>query len=432
MKHNNETVICVVGLGYVGLPLALAFGRTHIKTYGFDISKTRVNELKRGFDITKELDSAEIQASKVEYSSHDSVIKKSNFIVIAVPTPIDKANVPDLTILKNASQLVGQNLQKNSIVVYESTVFPGATEDVCAPILEKNSGLECGKDFKVGYSPERINPGDKEHTLERIVKVVSGMDTSSTDIIAATYGVVCLAGVHITPNIKTAEAAKVIENTQRDINIALMNELSLIFNRIGINTYDVLAAAGTKWNFLKFTPGLVGGHCIGVDPYYLVHKAEEMGYHPQVIASGRRINDSMAVFVAEEVIKGLIQSRKLIQRSKVLVMGLSFKENVTDIRNTKISDTINQLGKYGVQVTGYDPIINIKESKKEFNCKLISRLAGKYDAIIIAQNHAQFKTLDLSDFLNLSANKKKKLFVFDIKNTFPFLKRSQEIIYNSL
>lgn len=430
--EEEKTIICVVGLGYVGLPLALAFGKTKMKTYGFDISKRRVNALKRGHDTSDELTKEEVKSSQVEYSYSPAVIGKSNFIIVAVPTPVDSANVPDLTILKNASRLVGENLKANSTVVYESTVYPGATQEVCAPILERSSGLKYTKDFKVGYSPERINPGDRQHTLEKIVKVVSGMDKDSTKIIADVYAKVCLAGVHIAPNIKTAEAAKVIENTQRDLNIALMNELALIFNRIGINTHDVLEAAGTKWNFLKFTPGLVGGHCIGVDPYYLIHKAVEIGYHPQVIGAGRRLNDSMAEYVASEVVEGLIQIKKLVHGSKVLVMGVTFKENVADIRNSKIINTIDKLKNYGIKVVGYDPIVDIKEARDKFRIKIISKPRGRYDAIIIAQKHKQFEALDINNLLNLSTKSKKKLLVYDIKSNFPGLRKSPKIIYRSL
>lgn len=427
-KISNDT-ICVVGLGYVGLPLALAFGRTDIPTYGFDIKPQRINELKNGIDGTGELTAEELASSSLKYSNDESVVQKANFVIVAVPTPVDKANVPDLTLLKKASELVGRNLRSGSIIVYESTVYPGATEEVCAPILELTSGLKLGRDFKIGYSPERINPGDKEHTLERIVKVVSGMDKISTKRIAEMYGYVCAAGVHVAPNIKTAEAAKVIENTQRDLNIALMNELSLIFHRLDINTRDVLNAAGTKWNFLKFTPGLVGGHCIGVDPYYLVHKAEELGYHPEIIAAGRRVNDHMPEFVAQEIIRGLIETNKRVTGAKILILGLTFKENVTDVRNSKIASTINYLKKFNAKIYGYDPLLSAEDITNEFAIKPLKRLTGKFDAIIIAQNHAQFAA-NLPFAVPSLANE--KMVVFDIKGQYGSLADAAECTYMSL
>jgi len=432
-ESSKETpVICVVGLGYVGLPLALAFGRTDTKTYGFDINTKRVSELEKGIDSSRELSVDEVRDSKLEYTSDESDIKRCDFVIVAVPTPVNKANQPDMSLVEKASVTVGHNLKKGAIVVYESTVYPGATEEVCIPILERESGLSCGRDFKVGYSPERINPGDREHTLEKIVKVVSGMDKESTKIVADTYRLVCLAGVHIAPNIKTAEAAKVIENTQRDLNIALMNELSLIFHRVGINTKDVLEAAGTKWNFLKYTPGLVGGHCIGVDPYYLVYKAEELGYHPQVIAAGRRVNDYMSEYVTDLTVQGLIEAGKPIQGSTALVMGLSFKEDVKDLRNSKIADTIKHLQKLGVLVTAHEPLLDCDEdysfAENEFGLPILKTLEGKYDAIIIAQAHKAYKT---------SASDISKLFlakpvIVDIKEAFSQYKNSKDLIYKSL
>lgn len=420
-------VVAVVGLGYVGLPLALAFGKSPLKTYGFDINSKRVEALKQGIDVTAELSIDEVKNSQLIYTSDEADLQKADFLIVAVPTPVNKANQPDLMLLEKASEMIGRNLKKGAIVVYESTVYPGVTEDVCAPILAKVSGLILGTDFKVGYSPERINPGDKEHTLEKIVKVVAGMDAESTQIIADTYKVVCLAGVHVAPNIKTAEAAKVIENTQRDLNIGLMNELSLIFHRIGINTQDVLAAAGTKWNFLRFTPGLVGGHCIGVDPYYLVMKAEELGYHPQVIMAGRRVNDFMPEFVAQEVISGLVAAGAPIQGSKVLVMGLTFKENVKDLRNSKIKTTIKKLQEYGVEVSGYDPLLVAEDVEKEFAIKLVTELQAGYDGVILAASHRQFE--DKQD--EVVALMQKPV-IFDVKNLYPSLRGRKGVIYKNL
>ncbi len=426
-KHSDRTV-AVVGLGYVGLPLALAFGRTAIKTIGFDINKQRVRDLKSGIDSSGELTAEEIQSSKLIYTDNEDDLKAADFFIVAVPTPINKANQPDLWLLDSASQIIGRQMQKGSVVVYESTVYPGVTEEFCGPILEKVSGLKQGHDFKLGYSPERINPGDKEHTLERIVKVVSGEDQKTTKIVADTYLAVCEAGVHIAPNIKTAEAAKVIENTQRDLNIALINELSLIFHRMGINTQDVLAAAGTKWNFLKFSPGLVGGHCIGVDPYYLVYKAQELGYHPEVIAAGRRVNDSMPEFVADETIKGLIGARKNIQSSKVLVIGLTFKEDVKDTRNSRIAVTIDRLRALGVTVKGYDPMLTKQEIRRGFDIDSIASLEGKFDAVIIASVH-KAHPISLRDVLALMP---KRPVVFDVKSHFSSLRTDPTVIYTTL
>ena len=347
---------------------------------------------------------------------------------MAVPPPLPKANTPDLSLIESASQIVGRNLSRGSYVVFESTVYPGVTEDVCRPIIEKESGLKAGKDWFLGYSPERINPGDKEHTLAKIVKVVAGDSAKSARVIAHTYKLVCLAGVHIAPTIKTAEAAKVIENTQRDLNIALMNELALIFHRMKIDTHAVLEAAGTKWNFLKFTPGLVGGHCIGVDPYYLVHKAQELGYHPQVIAAGRRVNDFMPEFVATQVIDGLIRSGKNVIRSKVLVMGLTFKENVRDMRNSKIKDAIELLKKSGVTVIGYDPYLTKREIKSEFNIASIRKFTGEYDGIIIATPHTLFQGLGDSIAHHLT----EPGVVFDIKKRFLDLQKVRGVTYISL
>lgn len=427
---SNDLCIAVVGLGYVGLPVAVAFGKKGIPTIGFDINAKKIKELRQGIESMGELTTQELnEAMSLTYTANPKDLSKANFIIVAVPTPVTQANKPDLNLVEKASELVGQNLQKGAIVVYESTVYPGVTEEICAPILERESGLRCGKDFFIGYSPERINPGDKEHTLEKIIKVIAGQDKATTKRIGEVYSLVCQAGVYPAATIKTAEAAKVIENTQRDLNIALINELSLIFHRIGIDTQDVLAAAGTKWNFLKFTPGLVGGHCIGVDPYYLVQKAEELGYHPQVITAGRRVNDYMPEFVAQETVKGLIEGGKTIQQAKILVMGLTFKENVKDIRNSKISQTIRSLQGFGITVEAYDPLLEKDEIKHEFpKINLISKLTGEYDAIVIATPHAVFKDLEATIPSLLS----KPGVVMDIKKAFPKLKHNKTIIYKSL
>ncbi|RMG98986.1 MAG: nucleotide sugar dehydrogenase, partial [Candidatus Dadabacteria bacterium] len=347
--------MAVVGLGYVGLPLAVAFGRK-VPTLGFDVSEAKVAALRRGVDPTGELSADDLASTRIEYTTNPGDLRRASFVVVAVPTPIDRHKKPDLGPIVAASRSIGQNLTPGTVVVYESTVYPGVTEEVCVPVLERESGLACGRDFKVGYSPERINPGDKEHTLERIVKVVAGQDAETLEVVARVYETVVEAGVHRAPTIKTAEAAKVIENTQRDLNIALMNELSVIFNRMGIETRAVLEAAGTKWNFLRFTPGLVGGHCIGVDPYYLTYKAEELGYKPQVILAGRAINDGMGKYVAESTVKGLIRCGRAVQGSRVLVLGLTFKENVSDLRNSRVADVIAELRDYGVEVLAHDPL----------------------------------------------------------------------------
>jgi len=425
---KNDPVVAVIGLGYVGLPLALAFGRTNLKTIGYRRSKDKIDELRKGFDASGEISEEEIKSSKLSLTNDENELDQANFFIVAVPTPVTKANQPDMSMVENATRTVAKHLKPGDIVVYESTVYPGATEEDCVPILEKESGLKWKKDFFVGYSPERINPGDKEHSLEKVVKVVSGDTPETATKVSEVYGTVCKAGVHVAPNIKTAEAAKVIENTQRDLNIALINELSLIFHRMGIDTNDVLAAAGTKWNFLNFKPGLVGGHCIGVDPFYLVHKAEELGYHPQVIAAGRRINDYMPEFVAEETIRGLIEAGKIVQKSKVLVMGLTFKENVKDYRNSKIGQTIKKLLELGVKVIGYDPLLDDEIIKKEFMIPSVTELSDIYDAIIIATAHNDFKKMEGKI---LSCTNSHPVLV-DIKSIFPHLKNHQGIIYKNL
>ena len=382
--------IAVVGLGYVGLPLAVAFGKK-APVIGFDISRKRIEELRRREDRTHELSAADLAESQVEYTTDPSALKRADFIIVTVPTPVDDAKQPDLSCLVSASELVGPHLRTGAIVVYESTVYPGVTEDVCVPALERASGMVCGKDFKVGYSPERINPGDKEHTLARVIKVVSGMDAETLEIVAQVYGLVATKGVFKAANIKTAEAAKVIENTQRDLNIALMNELAMIFHRMGLDTSQVLEAAATKWNFLTFKPGLVGGHCIGVDPYYLTQKAERLGYHPQVILAGRRINDSMGKFIAEQTIKMLVNQEISVRQARVAVLGITFKENVPDIRNSKVVDIIHELSEYGLTCLVHDPLASPEETHHEYGLTLVpeSGIAG-CDAVILAVAHKAF------------------------------------------
>lgn len=393
---QDKTRICVIGLGYVGLPLAIEFAKQGVEVFGFDVSKKRIEELKKNVDSTGEVANAELERVNIEYSFSPEIIKKANFLIVAVPTPIDESKKPDLSLIKSASKTIGENIQEGSIVVFESTVYPGVTEEICQPIIEKHSCLKCGVDWKIGYSPERMNPGDKEHSVDKIVKVVSGMDEEALKRIAETYEIVCAAGVHRVSNIKTAEAAKVIENIQRDLNIALVNELTLIFHRLDINTKDVLEAAETKWNFHKYVPGAPGGHCIPVDPYYLTYRAEELGYNPQIILAGRRINEYMPEYVAELMINGLIEAEKNIRNSKVLVLGLTFKENVKDVRNSKIKNTIKKLKDLGVDIYGYDPLLS-KEEKEEFGVKasFLSEAIPKMDGIILSVLHNEFKSLTL-------------------------------------
>lgn len=390
--------ISVVGLGYVGLPVAVAFGKSR-ETIGFDINEARLAELRQGHDRTNEVEDADLAAANIVFTSDVIVLAKADFHIVAVPTPVDDAHQPDLTPVVKASETVAKALKRGDIVVYESTVYPGVTEEVCVPILERVSGLQCGTDFTVGYSPERINPGDKEHTFTKIQKVVSGQDAATLEIVADVYASVVTAGVYKAASIKVAEAAKVIENTQRDVNIALMNELALIFDRMGIDTLDVLDAAGTKWNFLKFKPGLVGGHCIGVDPYYLTHKAEKLGYIPQVILSGRRINDGMGAFIAQQVIKQMIHAGKQISGSTVTVLGLTFKENCPDLRNSRVIDIIRELEDFGVKVQVCDPEADINEARHEYGIELVS-VAGlaPSSAIVVAVAHDAFVQWAVEDF----------------------------------
>jgi UDP-N-acetyl-D-galactosamine dehydrogenase len=389
---NRERIISVIGLGYVGLPVAVAFGKVR-RTIGFDISMVRIKELQAGYDRTGEVTTSDLQTADILFTEKLEELAYADFHIVAVPTPVDEAHQPDLSLLYRASETIGAALKKGDIVVYESTVYPGVTEDECVPVLEKASGLVCGRDFTVGYSPERINPGDKEHTFTKIKKVVSGQDTETLEIVASVYESVVTAGVHRASSIKVAEAAKVIENTQRDLNIALMNELALIFDRMGIDTNDVLEAAGTKWNFLKFKPGLVGGHCIGVDPYYLTHKAEKIGYIPQVILAGRRINDGMGRFVAQRAIREMIHAGHNILGNTVTVLGLTFKENCPDLRNSKVIDIINEFRDYGITVQVCDPLADPDEAIHEYGVTLtgISDLKPAA-AVVAAVAHAQFLT----------------------------------------
>ncbi len=414
MSKRQARSIAVVGLGYVGLPIAVAFGKIG-PVVGFDVNKKKIEELQKGVDRTGEVSKEDLGLAQVRYTSDPADLKSANFIIVAVPTPINDALQPDLTALQKASELIGKNLSSDAIVVYESTVYPGATEEICLPILEKASGMKAGVDFKLGYSPERINPGDKEHTLAKIIKVVSAQDQDSLDIVADTYALVVTAGIHRASGLKVAEAAKVIENTQRDLNIALMNELSLIFHRLGIDTKSVLEAAGTKWNFLKFSPGLVGGHCIGVDPYYLTSKAESVGYHPEVILAGRRINNGMGKFVAEQAMKLLSQLSRPAKELRVGVLGLTFKENVPDLRNSKVPDIIRELHEYGVQVLVHDPIAEEEEAMAEYGIHLAGWDQMKdLDGLIVAVAHKRFSDLSLQDLLRLLRNQNQGVLI-DVK-----------------
>ena len=417
MKENIKT-IAIIGLGYVGLPLAVEFGKLR-DTIGFDIHKHRIAELQLWQDHTLECSTQELKsATHLRYSANSQELQDAQIFIVTVPTPVDSANRPDMTMLINASETIGKVLKTGDIVIYESTVYPGATEEVCVPVLEKFSGLKFNTDFFCGYSPERINPGDKEHRLTNIKKVTSGSTPSVAEEVDRLYRQIINAGTHKASSIRVAEAAKVIENTQRDVNIALMNELSLIFNKLGIDTLEVLQAAGTKWNFLPFRPGLVGGHCIGVDPYYLTHKAQEVGYHPEVILAGRRINDSMAVHVADETIKLMLRKGLSVLGSKVLVLGLTFKENCPDVRNTKVVDIVKALRSYNTQVDVYDPWIDLSEAEHEYGLQCLAQTPkpGQYAAIILAVGHQQF--LDLGD-QGIKAWGQPGAVVYDVKSILP-------------
>ncbi|TAE15025.1 MAG: nucleotide sugar dehydrogenase [Bacteroidetes bacterium] len=425
--QNKEYPLAVIGLGYVGLPVALAFAKK-LRVIGFDINPQRIEMLNRQEDPSGELDSSEFEGCDI-YFTHDlDVLREARFFVVAVPTPIDNSNSPDLKPLLSASTTVGKVLKKGDYVVYESTVYPGCTEEDCVPVLERESGLKFGVDFKVGYSPERINPGDKEHTLATIVKVVSGCDAETLETVGKTYELVVSAGVHRASSIKVAEAAKIIENTQRDLNIALMNELSMIFNRMGINTYEVLAAAGTKWNFLKFTPGLVGGHCIGVDPYYLTYKASKLGHNPNVILSGRNINDGMAAYIASNCLKLMLKnSEKHLTALKVLVMGATFKENVQDIRNSKVADIIRELKEFNVHVEVIDPHADSHELQEEYGFGLVAEAGKDYDAVIVAVNHREYLDLDETYFKSIT---RRHAVLIDVKGIYRY--KIQQMQYWSL
>jgi UDP-N-acetyl-D-glucosamine/UDP-N-acetyl-D-galactosamine dehydrogenase len=397
---DRETSLAVIGLGYVGLPIALEFAKK-INVIGFDISQERIDLMKNKIDPSNELISNDFENCSIKFTSDLTVLKEASFFIIAVPTPIDDANLPDLKPLLAATRTISKVLKKGDYVVYESTVYPGCTEEDCIPILEEESGLKFKEDFKVGYSPERINPGDKVHTLQNVIKVVSGCCEESLQEIALTYELVVKAGVHRAPTIKVAEAAKIIENTQRDVNIALINELSIIFNKLKINTFDVLEAAGTKWNFLKFSPGLVGGHCIGVDPYYLTHKAQQAGYHSRVITSGRYVNDSMGFYIAKQTVKKVIAQGKYIQEARALIMGATFKEDVSDIRNTKVIDIVTELKSYQMAVDIVDPFASSEEMEREYGISLLKQPLNNYDAIIVAVNHEEYLTLHEDYFKSL-------------------------------
>lgn len=415
---SGEEKLSLVGLGYVGMPIAVAFARK-IKVVGFDLNKEKIDLYKSGIDPTNEVGAEVIKNTAVEFTADASRLKEAKFHIVAVPTPVNDDHTPDLSPVEGASKLLGQNLTRGSVVVFESTVYPGVTEDICVPILEKESGLKCGKDFKIGYSPERINPGDKVHRLETITKIVSGMDEETLDTVARVYELVVEAGVYRAESIKVAEAAKVIENSQRDINIAFMNELSIIFHKMGIDTKAVLEAAGTKWNFLPFFPGLVGGHCIGVDPYYLTYKAEQLGYHSRIILSGRQINDDMGRYVAESLVKNLIRSNIAVNGARVAILGFTFKENCPDTRNTKVIDIYRELGEYGITPMVVDPAADADEARRLYGVSFASMKDMKdMDAVIIAVSHTQFLELSKQDIAGFFYPGHEKKVLMDIKGLF--------------
>lgn len=410
---SGKEKLSLVGLGYVGMPIAVAFAKK-IKVVGFDLNTAKIELYKSGVDPTNEVGDEVIKATKVAFTADPSMLREAKFHIVAVPTPVNDDHTPDLTPVEGASRILGQNLTKGSIVVFESTVYPGVTEDICVPILEKESGLKCGVDFKIGYSPERINPGDKVHRLETITKIVSGMDEETLEEIAHVYELVVEAGVYRAASIKVAEAAKVIENSQRDINIAFMNELSIIFNKMGIDTKSVLEAAGTKWNFLNFQPGLVGGHCIGVDPYYLTYKAEQLGYHSQIILSGRRINDDMGKYVAESLVKNMIRANIPVKGAKVAILGFTFKENCPDTRNTKVIDIVHELQEYGIQPLITDPVADRAEAEREYGITFVEESAIRdMDAVILAVSHTAYDGITMEQTDRLYGGRKKVL--VDIK-----------------
>lgn len=414
---KKEEKIAVIGLGYVGMPIAVAFAKK-VNVIGFDLNKNKIDLYKSGIDPTNEVGDEEIKKTTVDFTSDETKLKEAKFHIVAVPTPINSDKTPDLTPVEGASKIVGRNLTKGSIVVYESTVYPGVTEDICIPILEEESGLKCGVDFKIGYSPERINPGDKVHRLENIIKIVSGMDEESLDEIAKVYELVIEVGVHRAGSIKVAEAAKVVENSQRDINIAFMNELAMVFDRMGIDTKEVIDAMNTKWNALGFTPGLVGGHCIGVDPYYFVYEAEKLGYHSQIILSGRKINDGMGKFVADAVIKKLILANKVVRQAKVVILGVTFKENTPDTRNSKVVDIIDALKEYGIEPIVVDPEADAVEAKNEYSIELVDIQEVKNaDCLVLAVAHDIFKQMSWEEIDSLYGNfENKEKVLIDVKS----------------
>lgn len=413
--RNKQALIAVVGLGYVGLPLASAFGRL-MTVIGFDTDAAKINRLREGFDSTCELTPTELAEVDIDYTSDPVRLHDAKLIIVTVPTPVGSNNRPDLSPLEAATRIIGENLSRETIVVFESTVYPGVTEEICVPLLEQSSKLVCGVDFKVGYSPERINPGDKVHTIAKVIKVVSGQDAESLETIAQVYELVVDAGVYRASSIQVAEAAKVIENTQRDLNIALINELALIFHKMGISTRDVLEAAGTKWNFLRFTPGLVGGHCIGVDPYYLTYKAEQLGYLPQVILAGRRINDGMGKFIAEVTVKQMIHANKAVKGARVLILGLTFKEDVPDIRNSKVIDIVRELESYGVEVQVHDPLACSSDARAEYGVELVELdTVELVDAVVWAVAHQAFEGLSATRLAQLCRNGNGHGVVIDVK-----------------
>jgi len=423
---TKEASLSVIGLGYVGLPIALEFARK-IRVVGFDIREDRVEMMRNQKDPSEELPPEAFDGCDITFTADPEDLRDCSFHVIAVPTPINNHNIPDLTPLIKASETIGRILKKGDYVVYESTVYPGATEDDCVPVLEELSGLKMGTDFKVGYSPERINPGDKVNTLTTVVKIVSGNDNEALDVIAKTYELIVAAGVHRAPSLKVAEAAKIIENAQRDINIAFMNELSVIFNRMDVNIYDVLEAAGTKWNFLKFYPGLVGGHCIGIDPYYLTYKAEEYRYHARVINAGRYINDSMGFYIAKQTVKKLIAAEKNVVKSRVLVMGTTFKEDVSDVRNSRVADLVSEFQQYGVEVDVTDPYANSHEVKEEYGYGLVENIRDDYDAVIVAVSHKPYHELSEEYFKGIMG---KNGILVDVKGI--YRKKVKDLVYWSL
>ena len=413
---EKKEKLSLIGLGYVGMPIAVAFAKK-INVIGFDVNKAKIALYKNGVDPTHEVGDKAIQSTTVDFTADETKLREAKFHIVAVPTPVNEDHTPDLTPVESASETLGRNLTRGSVVVFESTVYPGVTEDVCVPILERASGLKCGTDFKIGYSPERINPGDKTHRLETITKIVSGMDEETLETVAKVYEIVVDAGVHKAESVKVAEAAKVIENSQRDINIAFMNELSIIFNKMGIDTLSVLKAAGTKWNFLNFRPGLVGGHCIGVDPYYLTYKAEMMGYHSQIILAGRRINDNMGKYVAESAIKNLIAADKPVKNAKVAILGFTFKENCPDTRNTKVIDIVHELQEYGIEPVIADPQADADEARRLYGIDFVCLdTIREMDAVILAVAHTEFKALSMADIDSLYGEGKKVL--LDLKGLF--------------